>query len=158
MPPEVQVDFGARPTGESQAVHTVACDAAMDLPELSFPEARQVVIGSERTFWGEWEVNARVLRSGAHPGRWSRHWHDVVRLDHAGIASRALMDSNLALSVERHEAIDSRDRTIDYEAALSGQFGLMPAGTAQGSLAADYTAMLAMGMFLAEDEPLDTLI
>lgn len=134
VPPEVQVDFGARPTGESKAVHTVACDAAMDLPELSFPEARQVVIGSERTSWGEWEVNARVLRSGAHPGRWSRHWHDVVQLDDAGIASRTLMDGKLALSVARHKAIDSSGRTIDYEAALSGQFRLMPPALLKGRL------------------------
>lgn len=47
--PEVQVDFGARSTGEPNSVHTVACDAAAYLPELSFPEARPAVMLSERT-------------------------------------------------------------------------------------------------------------
>ena len=49
--PEVQVDFGARSTGEPRVVHTVVCDAAAGLPDLAFPEARPAVMLPERTFW-----------------------------------------------------------------------------------------------------------
>ena len=36
--------------------------------------------------------------------RLSRHWHDLVRLDKAGIAAKALNDHVLALSVARHKS------------------------------------------------------
>ena len=162
--PEVQVDFGARSTGEPHAVHTVACDAAARLPDLAFPEARPAAMLPERTFWEKaTSMHVYCLQGRVRGERWSRHWHDLVRLDDAGVASRALADRQLALAVARHKAMffrenDSAGRRIDYEAAVSGNLRLVPSGAAWDALAADYANMLATGMLLDGEEPFGTLM
>ena len=164
MRPDVQVDFGARSTGEPHSVRPVACDAAEHLPELGFPEARPAVMLAERTFWEKaTSMHVYCLQGRIRGERWSRHWHDLVRLDDAGIAARALADHDLALSVARHKTMffrenDSNHQRIDYEAAVAGQLRLVPSGAAQEALAADYASMLVTGMLLDEDEPFGTLM
>ena len=49
--PEVMVEFGARSTGEPYEERLTLCDAAPHLPDVSFPEARPLVMAAERTFW-----------------------------------------------------------------------------------------------------------
>ena len=162
--PEVQVDFGARSTGEPHAVHTVVCDAAARLPDLVFPEARPAAMLPERTLWEKaTAMHVYCLQGRVRGKRWSRHWHDLVRLDDNGIAERALANRELALSVARHKAMffrenDSSGRRIDYEAAVSGNLRLVPSGTAEEALAEDYASMLAIGMLLDEDEPFGSLL
>ena len=162
--PEVQVDFGARSTGEPHAVHTVVCDAAEGLPDIVFPEARPAVMLPERTFWEKATLmHVYCLQGRVRGERWSRHWHDLVRLDNTGIAARAVADRELALSVAHHKSMffrenDSSGRRIDYEAAVSGNLRLVPSGAAQEALAEDYASMLAIGMLLDEDEPFDSLL
>ncbi|MCY3698846.1 MAG: nucleotidyl transferase AbiEii/AbiGii toxin family protein [Gemmatimonadetes bacterium] len=162
--PEVKVDFGARSTGEPHAAQAVGCDAAAYLSGLAFPEARPVVMLPERTFWEKaTAVHVYCLQARRRGERWSRHWHDLARLDDAGIAARALANRELALSVARHKAMffrenDSSGRRIDYEAAVSGGLRLVPSDTAQQVLAADYAGMLATGMLLDENEPFGSLM
>ena len=162
--PEVQVDFGARSTGEPHAVRAVVCDAAAYLPDLAFPEARPTVMLAERTFWEKaTAIHVYCLQGRRRGERWSRHWHDLARLDDAGIAESALADRELALSVARHKAVffrenDSGGRRIDYEAAVSGGLRLVPSGAAQEVLADDYAGMLGSGMLLEKDEPFDALM
>jgi len=162
--PEVQVDFGARSTGEPHAVHPVVCDAAAHLPGLAFPEARPATMLPERTFWEKaTSMHVYCLQGRVRGERWSRHWHDLVRLDDAGIAARALADHELALAVARHKAMffrenDSDRQRIDYLAAVSGELRLVPSGTAQEALAEDYANMLSIGMLLDENEPFDALM
>ena len=162
--PEVQVDFGARSTGEPHVVHAVTCDAAPRLPELTFPRAEPAVMLPERTFWERaTSMHVYCLEGRVRGERWSRHWHDLVRLDDAGIAARALADHELAAAVARHKAMFFRENDvnrerIDYHAAVSGQLRLVPSGTAQESLADDYASMLATGMLMDEDEPFGTLM
>ena len=162
--PEVQVDFGARSTGEPHAVRAVVCDAAAYLPDLAFPEARPAVMLAERTFWEKATLMHVYCLQGRRRGeRWSRHWHDLARLDDAGIAESALADRELALSVARHKAMffrenDSGGQRIDYEAAVSGGLRLVPSGAAQEVLAHDYASMLGGGMLLEEDEPFGALM
>ena len=93
----------------------------------------------------------------------SRHWHDLARLDEAGIAASALADRALAHSVARHKAMffaenDAHGERIDYEAAVSGGLQLVPSGAAHAVLANDYAKMLADGMLLEENEPFDALM
>ncbi len=162
--PEVQVDFGARSTGEPHVVHAVACDAAPHLPGLTFPRAEPAVMLPERTFWEKaTSMHVYCLQGRVRGERWSRHWHDLVRLDDAGIAARALADHELAAAVARHKAMffrenDANRERIDYHAAVSGRLRLVPSGTAQESLADDYASMLATGMLMDEDEPFGTLM
>ena len=162
--PEVQVDFGARSTGEPHAVHPVVCDAAAHLPDLVFPEARPVTMLPERTFWEKaTSMHVYCLQGRVRGERWSRHWHDLVRLDDTGIAARALADRELALAVARHKAMffrenDSNRQRIDYPSAVSGELRLVPSGAAQKALAEDYANMLSIGMLLDENEPFGTLM
>ena len=130
--PEIEVDFGARSTGEPHAVCTVVCDAAAHLPDLAFPEVRPAVVLQECTFW-EKVTSMRVycVQGRIRGERWSRHWHDLVRLDNAGIVARALADGELSFTVARHKALffrenDGSGQRIDYEAVVSGDFGSFP--------------------------------
>ena len=122
--PEVQVDFRARSTGEPRTRRAVACDAAAHVPDLAFPEARPFVMLAVRTFWEKaTAIHVYCLQGRRRGERWSRHWHDLARLDEAGIAERALADRELALSVARHKAMcfrenDSLGERIDSEAAI----------------------------------------
>ncbi len=162
--PEVKAEFGARSTGEPRAVRHVSCDAAGFLPELLFPEAGPSVMLAERTFWEKATAIHVYCRQERRRGeRLSRHWHDLVRLDDAGVADRALADRTLALSVARHKAMffpekDAGGDSIDYGAAVSGGLQLVPTGSALEVLADDYARMVADGMLLGTDEPFERLI
>ena len=162
--PEVLVEFGARSTGEPHTSRPVVCDAAAHLPGVAFPEARPTVMLAERTFWEKATAIHVFCRQERRRGeRLSRHWHDLARLDEAGIAARALADRALALSVARHKMMfftenDARGNRIDYEAAVSGQLQLVPEGAAFAVLSDDYAGMLADGMLLDDTESFDMLM
>lgn len=164
MRPEVKVEFGARSTGEPHRTHPVLCDAAPHLPDIAFPEVSPTTMLAERTFWEKATAAHVYCLQERHRGeRLSRHWHDLARLDEAGIAESALADRELALSVARHKAMffsenDARGKRIDYQAAVSGSLQLIPSGAAYTVLADDYARMLADGMLLDENEPFDSLI
>ena len=162
--PEVMIEFGARSTGEPHKAVPVVCDAATYLPNLMFPKARPIVMLAERTFW-EKATAVHVFchqerRRGEHL---SRHWHDLARLDEAGIVANALADRVLALSVACHKAMffaenDASGKRVDYEAAVSGYLQLVPVGDAYSVLADDYARMRDDGMLLGENEPFDELM
>ena len=162
--PEVMIEFGARSTGEPHKVLPVVCDAAAYLPNLIFPRTRPIVMLAERTFWEKATAIHVFCRQERRRGeRLSRHWHDLARLDEAGVAASALADRALALSVARHKAMffaenDSHGEQIDYEAAISGGLQLVPTGAAHAVLSDDYARMLADGMLLDENEPFDALM
>ena len=162
--PEVRVDFGARSTGDPHAVKPVVCDAAAHVTGVAFPEAWPAAMLPERTFWEKaTSMHVYCLQHRVRGDRWSRHWHDVVRLDDAGIATRALADRELALSVARHKGMFFREndvsrQRIDYQAAVSGNLRLVPSGGARDALAEDYAAMVPTGMLLGDDEPFDTIM
>ena len=162
--PEVLVEFGARSTGEPHRQRRVVCDAAAYLPAVSFPTARPSVMLAERTFWEKATAMHVFCRQQRRRGqRQSRHWHDLVRLDDAGIAARALADRDLARSVARHKAMffaenDAAGNRIDYEAAVSGDLRLAPDGAARAALADDYDRMLADGMLLDDEAPFDEIM
>lgn len=162
--PGVKVEFGARSTGEPHTKRPVVCDAAAFLPDLDFPETRPNTMLAERTFWEKaTAVHVFCRQRRRRGGRLARHWHDLARLDGAGIATSALADRTLALSVARHKSMffsenDAQGERIDYQAAVSGGLQLIPTGTALAELAAGYARMLADRMLLDEDEPFDALM
>ena len=162
--PEVLVEFGARSTGEPHRIRSVVCDAAAYVPGVVFPQAQPSVMLAERTFWEKATAIHVFCRQERRRGqRLSRHWHDLARLDEAGIAASALADRALALAVARHKAVffaekDARGERIDYEAVVSGGLQLVPSGAAHAVLADDYARMLADGMLLDENESFDGLM
>ena len=162
--PEVKLEFGARSTGEPRTPRPVVCDAAAYLPDLAFPETRPNTMLAERTFWEKATAVHVYCRQERRRGeRLSRHWHDLARMDEAGIAASALGDRELAFAVARHKAIffsenDAGGQRIDYAQAVSGGLQLVPSGTAYAVLADDYARMQADGMLLDEHEPFDALM
>ena len=162
--PEVIVEFGARATGEPHKKRPVACDAEPHLPGIIFPTASPSVMLAERTFWEKaTAMHVFCLQQRRRGERLSRHWHDVVRLDEAGYAGKALADRALALSVARHKAAffrekDAGDQWIDYETAVSGELRLVPDGFARHALEEDYERMISDGMLLDDAEPFARLI
>ncbi len=162
--PEVTVEFGARSTGEPRTEHTVTCDAALYLPELAFPVARPVVMAAERTFWEKaTAVHVFCRQQRIRGERLSRHWHDLVRLDDADIAQKAIADQELAGSVARHKSMFFREKDaagnwIDYGAAVSGDLQLVPEGAFGRELAEDYGRMLTDGMLLDVGESFEDLM
>ncbi len=162
--PEVMVEFGARSTGEPRRASSVLCDAAAYLTDLAFPRARPNTMLAERTFWEKATAIHIFCRQERRRGeRLSRHWHDLARLDEAGIAASALADRALALSVARHKAVffaenDVHGNRIDYEASVSGGLQLVPSGAARTVLEDDYARMQDAGMLLDENETFDMLM
>ncbi len=162
--PEVTVEFGARSTGKPRVARPVECDAAPFLPDLLFPQARPFVMLAERTFWEKaTAIHVFCLQEKKRGERLSRHWHDLARLDDAGVAAQALADRAVARSVARHKSVffrekDTAGNDIDYHSAVGGGLQLIPSGTARDALADDYARMLADGMLLDVNEPFERLM
>ena len=162
--PNVIVEFGARSTGEPHETRPVRCDTAALLPEISFPEARPKVMLAERTFWEKaTAMHVFCKRERGRGDRLTRHWYDLVRLDRAGFADRALADQPLASSVARHKAIFFREKDtagnwISYPDAVSGALQLVPRGAAREVLAEDYRSMVRSGLLPDDAEPFKELM
>jgi Nucleotidyl transferase AbiEii toxin, Type IV TA system len=163
--PSVLLEFGARSTGEPNEPRSVLCDAALHLPEVSFPEAAPQVMRPERTFWEKATAIHVFCAQGSFRGgaRFARHWHDVTRLDAAGFADTAVADRALAQAVAAHKSIFFAETTpdgapIDYQAAVTGALVLAPSGHAQQTLADDYQRMVEDGLLLDDAEPFDDLL
>ena len=162
--PEVTVEFGARSTGRPRQQRPVECDAAPHLQDVTLPTARPFVMLAERTFWEKaTAVHVFCRQQRSRGERLSRHWHDLVRLDDAGYAEKALTDRSLALSVARHKAAFFREKAvaggwIDYEAAVSGDLQLVPEGSFYEALIDDYKRMLSDGMLFDDEERFEDMM
>lgn len=162
--PQVMLEFGARSTGEPNTLRDVTCDAAAWLADLEFPSARPRVMRAERTFWEKaTAIHVFCLQQRLRGDRFSRHWHDLARLDDAGIAATALADDDVAMAVARHKTMFFAEKSadgerIDYEAAVRGGLKLVPDGAALASLARDYDAMITDGLLQGAAEPFQELM
>ena len=119
---------------------------------------------AERTFWEKaTAIHVFCLQERLRGDRFARHWHDVVRLDEAGLAAAAFADRELANAVARHKAMffseKAADRSpIDYEAAVNGGLQLVPGGDASKALEEDYARMVEDGLLLEDAEPFEELM
>jgi hypothetical protein len=163
--PTVLVEFGARSTGEPCEIRPVRCDAAEYLPNVVFPEATTRAMRPERTFWEKATAIHVFCAQGAFRGgeRFSRHWHDLTKLDAFGFADAALANREVATAVARHKAMffaerDSNGIPIDYDQAVSGGLHLVPNGAALDGLEQDYLGMVEDGLLLDEAEQFSNLM
>lgn len=162
--PSVMLEFGARSTGEPASPRDVVCDAAGLIEGVEFPTARPRVMHAERTFWEKaTAMHVFCLQERLRGERFARHWHDVVRLDDAGIANAALADRGLVNAVARHKSMFFVEKAadgevIDYVAAVGGKLILAPSGEAREALATDYARMVEDGLLLEDAEPFEKLI
>ncbi len=94
--PSVMLEFGARSTGEPASVRDVSCDGAGLVDDIEFPTAKPRVMHAERTFWEKaTAIHVFCLQERLRGERFSRHWHDIVRLDDIGIANSAIAARDL---------------------------------------------------------------
>jgi hypothetical protein len=162
--PSVMLEFGARSTGEPASARDIVCDAAVAVDGLELPSARPRVMHAERTFWEKaTAIHVFCLQSRMRGDRFSRHWHDVARLDDAGIAAAAIEDRALGTAVAKHKTMffaeKAADATwIDYGAATSGHLQLVPGGDALKALADDYRRMVEDGLLASTPEPFGDLM
>lgn len=162
--PSVMLEFGARSTGEPASFRDVICDASGMIEGLVFPTARPRVMHAERTFWEKaTAIHVFCLQERRRGDRFARHWHDIVRLDEAGLAAAAIADRELANAVARHKGMffaeKAADRSpVDYAAAVNGGLRLVPTGSGVIALAEDYTRMIEDGLLLEDAEPFDELM
>jgi hypothetical protein len=144
----VMLEFGARSTGEPASVRDISCDAAGLVDSIEFPTAKPRVMHAKRTIWEKaTAIHVFCLQERLRGERFSRHWHDIVRLDEIGIADSAIADCDLAKSVAQHKSMffaeKAADRApIDYEAAVGGGLQLTPSGEGRAALEQDYFRML----------------
>ncbi len=119
---------------------------------------------AERTFWEKaTAIHVFCLQERLRGERFSRHWHDVVRLDDAGIAGAAIADRGLADAVARHKAMFFVEKAanrspVDYAAAVGGGLQLAPGGAALRALEYDYGRMVEDGLLLDDAESFETLM
>jgi hypothetical protein len=163
VPPRVKLEFGARSTGEPAEKRVVVCDAAAHLAELEFPMASPTVMLPKRTFWEKATAVHVYCVRGNQGDRYSRHWHDLVRLDDAGYADAAFADAALAKDVAEFKGKFFRTRDgagnpVDYLAAVSGHLKLVPDADVLKILEADYKKMADDGILLDDAEPFVDLI
>jgi len=154
----IQLEFGARATGEPNQRHHVACDMATLVEGVTFPRAQPLVMAAERTFW-EKATAAHVycLQGRLRGDRYSRHWYDLAALAKTTHFGSAASDQELARQVAEHKSMffsekDIDGSKIDYLLAISGGLRLIPQGPSLNVLEKDYTAMLEDGL-LAIDQP-----
>ena len=163
--PVVMLEFGARSTGEPWESRLITCDAAPSVAGVVFPAADVRVMRPERTFWEKATAIHVFCEQGEFRGseRFARHWHDLTRLDQAGVADAAIRDRSLATAVANHKSMffsekNAAGELIDYVAAVSGGPRLVPGDKALASLSLDYARMLEDGLLFEDAEPFETLL
>lgn len=162
--PSVMLEFGARSTGEPASLRDVVCDASGLIDGLIFPMARPRVMHAERTFWEKaTAIHVFCLQERLRGDRFVRHWHDVARLDEAGLAEAAFADRELANAVARHKSMFFAERAadrnpIDYGAAVNGGLQLVPVGDGAKALEEDYLRMVEDGLLFDDAEPFEVLM
>jgi hypothetical protein len=162
--PSVMLEFGARSTGEPASLRDVGCDAAGFVDGVVFPSARPRVMHAERTFWEKaTAMHVFCLQQRLRGDRFARHWHDVARLDDAGLAAAAFADRELAKAVARHKGMFFAEKAadqqwIDYAVAVGGALRLVPDGDALKALGDDYARMVDDGLLLDDAEPFNALM
>jgi len=156
--PTIQLEFGARATGEPHHVQPVACDIAPEIEGVTFTIAQPLVMAAERTF-REKATAAHVycLQGRLRGERYSRHWYDLAALAKTSHFAAACVDQALAQAVAEHKSVffvekDAAGVKINYFAAVSGQLQLIPTDESLTALENDYAVMLEDGL-LALNQP-----
>lgn len=154
----IQLEFGARATGEPNSRRTVDCDIAPVIEGVEFPVATPLVMAAERTFWEKATAAHVYCFQGRLRGeRYSRHWYDLVAMAKTGHSAQAAGDHHLARAVAEQKSVffaeeDANGFKVDYLKAVTSGLQLVPVGAALAALERDYNAMSEDGL-LALHQP-----
>src|SRR5271163_736295 len=147
--PRVKLEFGARSTGEPSTVMPIRCDLEEFIAGVAFPIANPRVMNVTRIFW-EKATAAHVYCLQGQAGlseRFSRHFHDLARMDQAGYLAEPQAATDVAEAVAVHKNAffaekDSHGNRIDYLDAVRNGLTLVPTGGAYDALLGDYQRMI----------------
>jgi len=148
LKPSVKIEFGARSDHWPADEHIVAPYLAEALPSaLDEPGVTVKVLAAKRTFWEK----ATILHQMAHladgkklPGRYSRHYCDLVSMIDHGIGDEAAADEALLATVVEHKAAFYQSAWASYETAVRGTLQLLPPEKRIRELDADLNSMREM--------------
>ena len=163
--PSVKLEFGARSSGEPSTIIPVFCDMEELVSGVSFPTAEPRVMNLTRIFW-EKATAAHVYCLQGKDGlsnRFSRHFHDLVRLEETGHLPEALAAQDIAEAVAIHKNAffaekDASGNRIDYLEAVRSGLTLLPSGTGYDALREDYDRMVAEGLLFGIAETFEELM
>ncbi len=152
---EVKIECGARSDAwpaDHRVIQPYVAEAYPDTIRAAAVPVR--VLSIERTFWEK----ATILHAEANrptekptPGRFSRHYADLVALaDHADAAG-ALARDELRARVVEHKQVFFPAAWARYETAVPGTFLLVPPAERLAQMAADYGEMRVM--YFREPKP-----
>ncbi len=147
VPPNVQLEFGARSTGEPAKLRPVSCYAEGVSTDILLPKATPRIMVAERTFWEKaTAVHVFCRQSKPIADRLSRHWYDLDQLNQAHVSDAAAADKTLAHRVTKFKTISfpaegAAGELIDYYAATTGGLQLTPTGDHLKELQLDYDSM-----------------
>jgi Nucleotidyl transferase AbiEii toxin, Type IV TA system len=163
--PRVKLEFGARSSGEPSTVITVRSDIEGLIAGVEFPVASPRVMNLTRIFW-EKATAAHVYCLQGEKGlseRFSRHFHDLARLEEAGHLAEALAAQDVAHAVAIHKSAffaekDTDGNRIDYMEAVRAGLTLLPSGNGYDALRHDYQRMIEDGLLFEDAEPFELLM
>lgn len=162
--PRIQLEFGARATGEPNHRQALTCDLSVALPGIALPTATPLVMQAERTFWEKATAAHVYCYQGRLRGeRYSRHWYDLAAMKKSGHAYKAIADQSLAQAVAEHKSMffaeNGADKNrIDYHRAVTGSIQLVPEGGALHALREDYSAMVNDGLIALNPAPFEEIM
>jgi hypothetical protein len=163
-PATVQLEFGARSTGEPASTRHIVCDVAELFPDVGFPTANARTMDISRIFWEKsTAMHVYCLQGNNLQPRFSRHLHDIARLSTEGHAQQAISARRVAATVADHKAKFFRETAhdgslIDYNAATGGALQLVPEGSALEALRKDYQFMISEGLLREGAQSFEQLI
>jgi hypothetical protein len=155
--PRVKLEFGARGEPEPHEPRTIRPYLADEFPD-ALPDADTLVdtLSVNRTYWEK----ATILHALHHNGKLrdglSRHYYDLLQLDHAGVTAGALADAGLLARVVENKRLMFADASASYGTAVLATLRLVPTGALRDKLAVDYKAM--SDMFMAQPPSFDALV
>jgi len=163
--PSVKLEFGARSSGEPSTIIPVFCDMDGLVSRVAFPTAEPRVMNLTRIFW-EKATAAHVYCVQGEKGlsnRFSRHFHDLVRLEETGHLPEALAAQDVAEAVAIHKNAffvekDASGNRIDYLEAVHSGLTLLPSGTGYDALRQDYLRMVEEGLLVGMSESFEILM
>ena len=163
--PTVKLEFGARSSGEPSTIIPVRCDMEGLVSGVEFPNADPRVMNLTRILW-EKATAAPVYCVQGEKGfstGFSRHFHDLVRLEQTGHLAEALAAHEVAEGVATHKNAfftekDANGNRIDYLKAVHRGLTLVPTGSGYDALRTDYLHMVEDGLLAGNAEAFEDLM
>ena len=114
MDGEVKSEFGARSTGESSRPTPMVWDAAPPTwLKVDFPAAELCVMRIERTWLNKAKAaHVNCLQGRLRGQRFALHWHDLERLDSAGLAEGAIANREITNAIAAHTAFECSSQLV----------------------------------------------